>query len=799
MCCHKDANRLIYFNKDLFNRLKQVSFTTILFTSIRIQFQMKKLSIALACCMLIFKSYGQNLPTPSGLTVEFLRSPEAAVITDATPEFAWIFPQSGIEQTAYRILVASSPHLLNENNADLWDSRLIKKRNSVNISYAGKPLSPNNTYWWQVKVLSEEGLESRYSQSQQFNTGTFDRSDVDYPGQSKWVELSVDHWVSEDKQCATFQRFDPVSVVQSKQEKLFVDFGKSVIGILEFMATAEKDNSSITVHLGERMNENQTVHKNPGSSNIGYDNIEMTLKKGTHNYVVKITEREIKGYLHSQKLSPHYPEVMPFRYVEILGDFSSFRIDVIKQGGLFYYFDETASMFECSDDKLKTVWDLCKYTQKSTPFLGVYADGNRERMPYEADAYIQQMSHFSVDREYSISKYTINFLLDHASWPTEWQMHMVFMAWEYYMQTGDVALLKDRYEDIKRKSLIALTDDSGLISTRTGKKTQEFLTSLNYPGKVDKFRDIVDWPQGPPKGKTSARNQSPLPGGETDGYVYTNYNTVVNAFHNRCLVLMGKIALVLENNEDHDFFVKRSSEHKAIFLSTFFDEQKGIFNDGESTDHSSLHANMFPLAFEMVPEVHIASVAKFIKSRGMACSVYGSQYLLESLYNAGEADHALQLMTSDSRRGWLNMIRVGSSMTTEAWDEYFKPNLTWNHAWGSAPANIIARKLMGIEAIEPSFKKFRISPQPGKLEHVSIKVPCIRGDIVCELTNKKNEWQMKVSIPGNSEAEIWLPSYFTKVKINGNDVKASNKVRYAGESRNVFLLKSGVFSITVKK
>lgn len=758
---------------------------------------MKKLYTILIFILFIIHGYAQNLPAPSGLLVDFLRAPEEAVITDPTPEFAWIFPQSGIRQSAYRILVASSPHLLNENNADLWDSKLISRQNSVNISYGGNQLLPNNTYWWQVKIWSEEGLESDYSPSQQFNTGTFDRSDVDYPGQSKWIELTSDHWVSEDKQCATFQRFDPISVAQSDKKRMFADFGKSAIGILEFTATSQKDDVPVRIHLGERKNEDQTVHKKPGRSNIGYDKIEMKLRKGTHHYVMKLKERNPSGYLHSQKLAPHYPEVMPFRYVEIVGNFKSISIDAMKQAALFYYFDEAASRFECSDEKLKTVWDLCKYTQKATPFLGVYADGNRERMPYEADAYIQQMSHFAVDREYTISKYTINFLLDHASWPTEWQMHMVLMAWEYYMQTGDIALLKDRYEDLKRKSLIALTDENGLISTRTGKKTQEFLNSINFPGRSAQFRDIVDWPQGAPKGeKKPGGHRSPQEGGETDGYVYTDYNTVVNAFHYRCLVLMGRIAKELGNHEDHTFFVKRSAEHKKVFLSTFFDEQTGIFKDGESTDHSSLHANMFPLAFEMVPEEHIPSAAKFIKSRGMACSVYGSQYLLESLYNAGEADYALQLMTSDSKRSWLNMIRAGSSMTTEAWDEYFKPNLTWNHAWGSAPANITARKLMGIEAIEPSFRKFRISPQPGKLTFASIQVPCIRGAIQCELINNENEWQMNVSVPGNTQAEIWLPAHFTKVLINGHKEKAISKVQYAGESRNVYTLKSGVFTIS---
>jgi len=754
-----------------------------------------KTVLSLVCLLVVtVTGHAQYLPAPSGLAVEFLRSPDAAVITDATPEFSWLFAQNAVQQSAYRILVATSPHLLTEQRADCWDSGIVKRSASVNVSYAGSPLKANSSYWWQVKVWSQSQLESPYSPAQQFNTGQFDRSGLDYPGQSRWVELATDQWVSEDKQCATFSRVTPVFVSDPNQRRLFADFGKSAIGILEFTATSKQEDVPITVHLGERK-KGHSVHKKPGRSNIGYDRVDMRLKKGTHRYVVKITERDIKGYLHTQKLAPHYPEVMPFRYIEILGDFQSFRLSELTQGALFYYFDEGAADFECSNAKLKVVWDLCKYTQKSTPFLGVYADGNRERMPYEADAYIQQMSHFSVDREYSISRYTINFLLDHASWPTEWQMHMVMMAWAYYMQTGDEHLLKTRYEDLKRKSLIALTDDNGLISTRTGKKTEAFLRSLNFPGRVTQFRDIVDWPQGPPKGRKAAGNQSPLAGGETDGFVYTDYNAVVNAFHHRSLVLMGRIAKVLGKKEDHAFFVERAKAHRAAYLSIFFDRDTGRFKDGDATDHASLHANMFPMAFGMVPEAHIKTVAEFIKSRGMACSVYGSQYLLEALYHAGEADHALALMTSDSKRSWLNMIRVGSSMTTEAWDEYYKPNLTWNHAWGSAPANITARKLMGIEPVEATFSRFRISPQPGKLEKASIKLPCIRGAITCELLNKTDQWRLTVSVPGNSQAEIWLPARFNRVRINGENVTPIRKTPFAGSTRKVYPLKSGLHSI----
>ncbi len=40
---------------------------------------------------------GQHLPDPTGLTTEYLRVPERAIITSTNPRFAWIFPMEGIE------------------------------------------------------------------------------------------------------------------------------------------------------------------------------------------------------------------------------------------------------------------------------------------------------------------------------------------------------------------------------------------------------------------------------------------------------------------------------------------------------------------------------------------------------------------------------------------------------------------------------------------------------------------------------------------------------------------------------
>src|SRR5690606_16459474 len=104
-----------------------------------------------------------------------------------------------------------------------------------------------------------------------------------------------------------------------------------------------------------------------------------------------------------------------------------------------------------------------------------------------------------------------------------------------------------------------------------------------------------------------------------------------------------------------------------------------------------------------------------------------------------------------------NMIREGSTITMEAWGNKFKPNQDWNHAWGAVPANIISRKLMGIEPQDPGWSTFRIKPQLGGLKFASIKVPSIKGDIIVHCESNKNSFLMKVKIPVNTSAQVILP------------------------------------------
>ncbi len=224
-------------------------------------------------------------------------------------------------------------------------------------------------------------------------------------------------------------------------------------------------------------------------------------------------------------------------------------------------------------------------------------------------------------------------------------------------------------------------------------------------------------------------------------------------------------------------FAARAEQVKKAFRKLFWDAKRKVVLDGNGTTHASLHANMFALVFGLVEEQHQKAVGDFIRSRGMACSVYGSQFLMDAVYDAGDEQYGLSLLNSQALRSWYNMIRAGSTITMEAWDNKYKPNQDWNHAWGAVPANIIPRKLMGIEPMAPGWVTCRIKPQLGDLPWAKIKVPTIKGDILAAYEQSPGRLMMKVTIPSNTTAQVVLPAKLTQKKftvlMDGKAIKPS--------------------------
>ena len=168
---------------------------------------------------------------------------------------------------------------------------------------------------------------------------------------------------------------------------------------------------------------------------------------------------------------------------------------------------------------------------------------------------------------------------------------------------------------------------------------------------------------------------------------------------------------------------------------------------------------MFPLAFGLVPKDRVEKVTAFVKSRGMACSVYGAQFLMDALFDHGEAAYAMSLMTADNDRSWSNMIeRVGTTVALDAWDVKYKRNQDWNHAWGAAPAKILPRKVLGVEPLDPGYAKILISPHPGNLAWAEGRVPTPRGPVALRFEMNGKTSSLKVVIPPTTTAVVSVPA-----------------------------------------
>jgi hypothetical protein len=240
---------------------------------------------------------------------------------------------------------------------------------------------------------------------------------------------------------------------------------------------------------------------------------------------------------------------------------------------------------------------------------------------------------------------------------------------------------------------------------------------------------------------------------------------------------MSELAGHLGNPVDSAIYAGQAVKVKKVINEKLFDKKRGVYLDGEFSEHSSLHANMMALAFDLVPPEHLSSVIAFIKSRGMACSVYGAQFLLEGLFRAGEADYALSLLTATHDRSWWNMIKSGSTMTMEAWDMKYKPNSDWNHAWGAAPANIIPGFLWGISPALPGYSKATIRPQLSRLSYSHISVPTIRGNIVAEFRKDKESGLFIITIPANMDCDFVIDtSQYQTVVLNSSRVRPKDGI-----------------------
>ena len=121
------------------------------------------------------------------LRCEYLQDPQG--VEAAKPRLGWIIRDDGdakargLRQTAYQVLVASSPEALARDEGDLWDSGRVAADDSAHVEYAGKPLASRIRCFWKARIWDQDGKVSAWSAPARWTMGLLTPEDW----QARWI------------------------------------------------------------------------------------------------------------------------------------------------------------------------------------------------------------------------------------------------------------------------------------------------------------------------------------------------------------------------------------------------------------------------------------------------------------------------------------------------------------------------------------------------------------------------------------------------------------------------------------
>ena len=132
--------------------------------------------------ILLFLATAAQAAQPQSLQCEQMTDPQG--IETRHPRLSWQIAGDGndLHQTAWQILVASTPELLAKDKGDLWTSAKTPSDQSRMIAYAGLPLKSGHNYYWKVKVWTNTGA-TEWSTPARWTMGLLNAADW----KARWI------------------------------------------------------------------------------------------------------------------------------------------------------------------------------------------------------------------------------------------------------------------------------------------------------------------------------------------------------------------------------------------------------------------------------------------------------------------------------------------------------------------------------------------------------------------------------------------------------------------------------------
>ncbi|MGZ8540258.1 MAG: family 78 glycoside hydrolase catalytic domain, partial [Chitinophagaceae bacterium] len=501
------------------------------------------------------------------------------------------------------------------------------------------------------------------------------------------------------------------------------NLGRNISGVSEITVKA-KTGTTLRLKHGERLYKSGRVDL----SNI---DVHYRPKDSTDPFQTDILILNGKG---EQTFMPRF-NYKGFQYVEVTSD-KPVELNKKSVSGYFMHSDVPAmGSIRSSNPTIDKIWRATNNSYLSNLFGYPTDCPQREKNGWTGDAHIAiETGLYNFDgisiyekwmadhRDEQQSNGVLPSIIPTNGWGYEWgngpdwTSTIAIIPWNIYLFYGDIKVLSDCYENIKRYV--------------------DHITELSPTGLTS--WGLGDW--------VPVKSQSPVEF-TSSAYYFVDATILANAAK-----LLGKPA-------DHDKYSKLAFAIKNAVNNKYLDTTTGIYGTGKQTELSvPLYWGLVPGNLKTKLAGHLAKQVE-ADSNHIDVGLLGTKAILNALSENGYADLAYKVASQETFPSWGWWMKNGATTLYENWPIDAQSDISMNHIMFGEIGAWFYKALGGIkpDPAQPGFKNILLEPNFVKgLDHFEASHEGPYGTIVSSWKRSGTRIIYTVTVPPNSTASLSL-------------------------------------------
>ena len=270
------------------------------------------------------------------------------------------------------------------------------------------------------------------------------------------------------------------------------------------------------------------------------------------------------------------------------------------------------------------------------------------------------------------------------------------------------------------------------------------------------------------------------------------------------LQLLAKMSSLINKKTETEKWLTLAEQVKTAFNAKFFDKDRKVYSTGSQT------AMAMPLCVGLVKEVDKKAVLDnledsiYLHGKALTAGDVGFHFLIKALTDGGKNQLIYDMNARNDVPGYGFQLKKGATSLTESWAALERASN--NHLMLGHIMEWFYAGLGGINQVENgvAFQKLEIKPEPvDGIPSAKTSFHTPYGIVSTDCVKTKEIFRLKVTIPVNSSANVYLPSKKSSTKVfeSGKPIESLQEIKSIDFKEGKFVLQvgSGNYDFEVKE